>query len=61
MKRLKAITKSYFKGAWENMPFPLLPVAWLFSPLCILLGFIFLPDFMMNVNPKDYKGTKDAN
>ncbi len=60
MKRIKAITNSFFRGSWVNSPFLLLPVFWLFSPLCILIGY-FLPDFMVGIKHSEYKGTKDDN
>ena len=56
LKRLKAITKSYFKGANENMHWSIRPFAWLWSPLCIVAGYLILPDWMMNVKESDYKG-----
>jgi di/tricarboxylate transporter len=57
LKRIKAITKSYFKLGWKNLPVWMIPVAWIMSPLCILLGYLFLEDFMMGVKESDYKGT----
>jgi hypothetical protein len=53
-KRLFAITKSYFKLGWKNLPFYMIPVAWLVSPFCILIGWLFLEDFLMGVKESDY-------
>lgn len=56
LKRLRAITISYFKHGWKNLPFYIIPIAWLMSPFCILFGYIFLEDYLMGVKESDYKG-----
>lgn len=58
IKRLRAITISFFKNGWKNLPFYMIPISWVMAPLCIILGYVFLEDYMMSIKESDYK-TKD--
>lgn len=61
MRRLFAVTKSYFNHTITNIPLAIIPLAWLLSPFCIFLGYVLLDDWMLGIKESDYKGTKDEN
>lgn len=60
LKRILAITKSYFKKGWKNLPIWFLPISWIMSPICILLGYLFLEDYLMGIG-EESNGSYDVS